>query len=137
MLNISNIVTYLLFTLTFTICKVNADFQGKVLTSNAGCLLSGLSSTQGYSANIYSYSWDDLSDYSDTAFYNGQYTSHLITTAKLVQSPNFIQNLGYSTTASSELWGVEVPITNFVAQLTGYFYGTYISQIIFFFIFFH
>lgn len=107
-----------------------ADFEGKLITSNQGCSISGISSVNGFSANIYSYSYSDLSDYSNTAYFNGGYNSDLITTVSLVADPNFNSNNGYSTTATDLLWGAEVPITNFAAELTGYFYGMYIFHII-------
>lgn len=119
------------------IFPVNADFEGKLLTVNTGCTISGVSLANGYSANIYSYSWDDLTDYSNTEFFNGKYSSKILTSASLVTNPNFINNNGYSTSTTSELWGIDVPITNFVAQLTGYFYGMYLINSIFFSFFFN
>lgn len=101
-----------------------AAFEGQLATSNIGCNIK-VATVNGFSANIYSYSYDDTTDYSQTAFYNGQYTSSLITTVSNVADPNFDYNAGASTTETSALWGVDIPITNFVAELTGYFYGMY------------
>lgn len=120
-----NIFCYIIFSVLSIIPNVKADFEGKLVTSNRGCSFKGLTAVTGYSANIYSYSWNDLTHYSETNFFNGQYSSNLISTASLVLDPNFVNNEGYSTTETSELWGIDVPITNFVAQLSGYFYGMF------------
>lgn len=107
--------------------SANADFQGKVETANVGCSITGLESVNGFSANIYSYTFSDVSDYTNTAFYNGDYsTAGLVTTVSLVDEPNFNNNQGYATETSGSLYGVEIPITNFALELTGYFYGMYL-----------
>ena len=115
--------------------SVLADFQGRLSSANHGCSISGIQSVNGYSAKFYSYTYSDLT-YTDTNYYNGAYTKPgLITTVANVPSANFVANDGYATTASGELFGAEIPITNFALELTGYFYGTYSSFLKF--VFYH
>ena len=102
---------------------VLADFQGKLNSANQGCSISGIQSVNGYSANIYSYTLSDLA-YTNTNYYNGNYKNPgLVTTVPIVENPNFARNEGFATAASGELFGAEIPITNFALELTGYFYG--------------
>ncbi|KAG0670745.1 hypothetical protein C6P42_003809, partial [Pichia californica] len=108
-----------------------ADFEGKLANSNVGCAISGVTMTNGFSANIYAYPFSDMSDYSNTAYFNGDYATSLLTTVANVADPNFVNNQGYASSTTSNLWGVDLPITNFAAQLTGYFYdGIYNFQML-------
>lgn len=103
----------------------SADFDGILKTTNIGCNIPNFNPAHGLSANIYSYAFNDLSDYQNTAFFNGGYASNLITTIPTVLDPNYVQTNGYAGQASSLLYGVQVPITNFAMELTGYFLGMY------------
>lgn len=108
----------LLLSLSNTI-TVNANSDNNLVTSINGCSFETLNSVPGYSADIYSYNWND------------QYYSDLITTIPIVSNPNIIQNKNY------ESIDIEIPTTEFLTQLTGYFYGMLIVFLKFIIFFFH
>jgi hypothetical protein len=99
--------------------------EGIVQNSFTGCDISGVTSSNGFKVKIYSYTYDDMSDYTNTAYFNGEYTSNYITSADFVTNPNFVYDAGASTTETGTEWGLDIPITNFVAEFTGYFYGMF------------
>lgn len=87
-----------------------------------GCDISGMSSTAGYQANIYSYKAGDTADFSRTDYYLSSYAAGGPITSGFVADPQFISTnnaLGDTKTIGS----LEVPISNFAMELTGYFYG--------------
>lgn len=126
----STAFSILTFVLTFS-SFARADFDGQLQTTNIGCNIPNLNPVHGFTANIYSYAYNDLSDYTNTAFFNGGYSSSLITTVANVVDPNFINTAGYPGPTTSKLYGVDVPITNFAMELSGYFYGMYFSLNVF------
>ena len=110
-----------------------ADFQGKLIAQNEGCDIKNIKSVNGFSANIYSYTYSDMSDYSNTAYFQNGFTqAGLITTIANVPDAQFDNNQGFEVSTTGELWGVNIPITNFALDLSGYFYGMCHQCLIFF-----
>lgn len=110
-----------------------ADFQGKLIAQNEGCDIKNIKSVNGFSANIYSYTYSDMSDYSNTAYFQNGFTqAGLITTIANVPDAQFDNNQGFEVSTTGELWGVNIPITNFALDLSGYFYGMCHPCLIFF-----
>lgn len=101
-----------------------ADYQGKLELDNTGCSIGADDTSNGFSANFYSYPYDS-NTYTDPAFYNGgAYSANgLIGSVDLINNPDFTQLNNYPTEHTSDLHGVEVPVTNFVMELFGYFKG--------------
>ncbi|GMM27443.1 hypothetical protein DAMA08_001590 [Martiniozyma asiatica (nom. inval.)] len=97
--------------------------QAKVKTANMGCDLTGLSVTPGMKARFFSYSYNDQTDVSDPAFYASGYTNGGLVTTALVEDPNFYYTEHPSTTATANIYGVDIEATNFAMDLTGYFYA--------------
>lgn len=102
-----------------------AGYQGKVVGTNIGCDIKGLTADKGFDATFYSYTYNDVDDYQNTNFYAGEFENGGVINSAAGVDPNFNYNEGALTTATSEIWGVDLPITNFVADFSGYFYGMY------------
>lgn len=101
-----------------------ADYQGKLELDNGGCSIGADDTVIGFSANFYSYPYG-ASSYTDTNYYNGgsYATAGFIGSADLVPNPNFSQLNNFPSEHFSSLNGVDVPVTNFVMELFGYFKG--------------
>lgn len=112
-----NIFSNLLLLSLSNIFTVNANLEDKFITSIQGCSFENLNTLPGYSADIYSYKWSESFPYYQTSFSNDQYESDLITTFPVVSNPNFFQDKNY------ESLNIEFPTTNFITQLSGYFFG--------------
>lgn len=101
-------------------------YQGKIVGTNSGCNIKGLNSAKGFDATFYTYPYNNDYNWRNTAFYaNGEYAKGGLVGSASGVDPNLNYNSGATQPVTSETWGVELPITNFVGDYSGYFYGTY------------
>lgn len=116
--------SFLLY-LSFTyIGLTNADVVGVVNLGATGCLFGSLASTPGFNARFYTYKYFDYSDISQTDYYGTSYlTTTPVNSTFGITDPQFIFGNTANVPGSGSLYGVDVLITNFLLELTGYFLG--------------
>lgn len=100
--------------------------QGKVETSNIGCDISGLQSTKGYSANVYTYPLDNTQYYSQTDYYLSSYAMSAPITTGILSSGQFLQTVNANDVETGTIGSLVFPVSNFAMELTGYFYGKFL-----------
>ncbi|VEU22182.1 DEKNAAC103171 [Brettanomyces naardenensis] len=94
---------------------------GSALACNYG---SGVSSDSGFVAKFYTYISADYTDYVQSSFLASGYTNNgYITSATGVTSPQFSFSVLPGVIATSQLYGVDVTISNITIAYSGYFKG--------------
>lgn len=120
-----SILFYVLILFNFGV-TLAADFP-TFGTASACSLATDLALTPGYSVKYYSYRYNNEVDFSLTGFLASGYTNQqLISSTGGVFSPQFSYGGNRERgTAYSSLYGMNMQITNFVLEYTGYFRGKF------------
>lgn len=100
-------------------------------SASACSLATDLSLTPGYKVKYYSYSDLDTSDFTQINFLASGYTANtLYQSVNGIVAPQFLYSYdtkawGYHSTTTSMIYGMNVQITNFLFEYTGYFKGKF------------